>query len=148
MSPAQPRRVVACIAGMALILGAACASPIKTTHDFDPDANFSRYKTYAWIPHDAGIENPLLYSNPKLRGWILDAVDSQLQSKGIQKVDYGKADFTLAFQVRSRKVPVVIRLTGTNEQQAREILTSIGLEATTSMEDGVREAIAMAGGGR
>ncbi len=41
-------------------------------------------------------------------------------------------------------VPLVIRLTGTNEEQARKILEARGLTATTSMDDGVRTVIARA----
>ncbi len=41
-------------------------------------------------------------------------------------------------------VPLVIRLTGTNEEQARRILSDRGLAATTSMDDGVRAVIARA----
>jgi succinyl-CoA synthetase beta subunit len=41
-------------------------------------------------------------------------------------------------------VPLVIRLTGTNEDQAREILAARGLAATTSMDEGVRTVIARA----
>ncbi len=39
------------------------------------------------------------------------------------------------------KVPVVIRLTGTNEEQAREILKEHGLTATTSMDEGVQAVV-------
>ena len=38
-------------------------------------------------------------------------------------------------------VPLVIRLTGTNEELARKILSDHGLSATTSMDEGVRAAI-------
>jgi succinyl-CoA synthetase beta subunit len=41
-------------------------------------------------------------------------------------------------------VPLVIRLTGTNEEQARKILGDHGLSATTSMDEGVRTVIARA----
>jgi succinyl-CoA synthetase beta subunit len=41
-------------------------------------------------------------------------------------------------------VPLVIRLTGTNEETARKILADHGLSATTSMDDGVRTVIARA----
>ena len=44
-------------------------------------------------------------------------------------------------------VPLVIRLTGTNEELAREILAERGLTATTSMDDGVKAVIAAAKGG-
>ena len=38
-------------------------------------------------------------------------------------------------------VPLVIRLTGTNEELARKILADHGLSATTSMDEGVRAVI-------
>ncbi|HEY2956375.1 MAG TPA: ADP-forming succinate--CoA ligase subunit beta [Candidatus Eisenbacteria bacterium] len=41
-------------------------------------------------------------------------------------------------------VPLVIRLTGTNEELARKILADHGLTATTDMDEGVREVIAKA----
>ncbi len=41
-------------------------------------------------------------------------------------------------------VPLVIRLTGTNEDLARRILAEQGLSATTSMDEGVRTVIARA----
>jgi succinyl-CoA synthetase beta subunit len=42
------------------------------------------------------------------------------------------------------QVPLVIRLTGTNEVAARRILADAGLSATTSMDEGVRAVIARA----
>ncbi len=42
------------------------------------------------------------------------------------------------------EVPLVIRLTGTNEEEARRILSAHGLSATTSMDEGVRTVIAQA----
>jgi len=46
------------------------------------------------------------------------------------------------------KVPMVIRLTGTNEQEAIRILTKAGFEALTDMDQAVKQAVAAAGGGR
>ena len=42
-------------------------------------------------------------------------------------------------------VPLVIRLTGTNEELAREILAEAGLAAVASMDEVVREAVRLAG---
>jgi succinyl-CoA synthetase beta subunit len=42
------------------------------------------------------------------------------------------------------EVPLVIRLTGTNEDKARQILSDFGLGATTSMDEAVRMVIARA----
>lgn len=46
------------------------------------------------------------------------------------------------------KVPMVIRLTGTNEQEAIRILTKAGFEALTDMDQAVKQAVAAAGRGR
>ena len=43
------------------------------------------------------------------------------------------------------KVPIVIRLTGTNEKQALEILERAGFSATTSMDEVVKRAVELAG---
>jgi succinyl-CoA synthetase beta subunit len=43
------------------------------------------------------------------------------------------------------KVPIVVRLTGTNEETARKILEEIHLTATSSMEDVVKRAIELSG---
>ena len=46
------------------------------------------------------------------------------------------------------KVPIVIRLTGTNEEKAVEILKSVGMSALTDMDDAVKRAVAVAKGGK
>jgi succinyl-CoA synthetase beta subunit len=43
------------------------------------------------------------------------------------------------------KVPIVIRLTGTNEEMALEILKDAGFTAYTSMEEVVKKAVDLAG---
>lgn len=45
-------------------------------------------------------------------------------------------------------IPLVIRLTGTNEELAREILSGAGLVAVASMDEVVREAVGLAGAAR
>jgi succinyl-CoA synthetase beta subunit len=45
-------------------------------------------------------------------------------------------------------VPIVIRLTGTNEKQALEILEKAGFSATTSMDGVVQKAVELAGAGK
>jgi succinyl-CoA synthetase beta subunit len=46
------------------------------------------------------------------------------------------------------KVPIVIRLTGTNEQEAIRILKKAGFDALTDMDEAVKQAVAAAGGAR
>ena len=42
------------------------------------------------------------------------------------------------------KLPIVIRLTGTNEEQALEILADAGFSAYTSMDEVVEKAVELA----
>ena len=46
------------------------------------------------------------------------------------------------------KVPVVVRLTGTNEDAAREILKKFDLVPVNTMDEGVKEAIRLSKGGK
>ena len=72
------RRIFALVVMTLLISSAAVAQ--KTNVDWDRQANFSQYHTYAWqkSPHPA--KN---FWNDR----IIDAVDKQLQAKGLTKVD-------------------------------------------------------------
>jgi hypothetical protein len=76
---------------MALLLGAACASPIKVAHDSDPAVDFTRYKSYAWIKKgpligpSEGEEKPS-YISPIDDQRIRARVESELAVRG-----YGKA---------------------------------------------------------
>jgi succinyl-CoA synthetase beta subunit len=46
---------------------------------------------------------------------------------------------------KSRKVPLVIRLTGTNEQEGRRILADAGMTPVETMDEGAAEAVRIAG---
>jgi len=63
---------------------------------------------------------------------------------GITRCDDVANGIVQSLQQSPLSVPLVIRLTGTNEELARRILSDRGLAATTSMDDGVRSVIARA----
>ncbi|MBV8245452.1 MAG: ADP-forming succinate--CoA ligase subunit beta [Candidatus Eremiobacteraeota bacterium] len=46
---------------------------------------------------------------------------------------------------KSRKVPLVVRLTGTNEEEGRKILAGAGITPVETMDDGAAEAVSIAG---
>jgi hypothetical protein len=60
-------------------MGTALAQQVKT--DFDHQANFAQYKTYSW--EDVKVKNSLWNDR------IKNAVDAQLQAKGLTRVDSG-----------------------------------------------------------
>ncbi|MGA7355138.1 MAG: ADP-forming succinate--CoA ligase subunit beta [Candidatus Cybelea sp.] len=49
-------------------------------------------------------------------------------------------------QTTSRKLPLVIRLTGTNEEEGRRILAEAGMTPVETMDEGAREAVRLAQG--
>ena len=66
---------------------------------------------------------------------------------GITRCDDVARGILTALDQLTIDVPLVIRLTGTNEELARKILAEKGLAATTSMDEGVKAVIAAAQGG-
>jgi hypothetical protein len=77
--------------GLVLIADALFAQEVR--YNFDREANFSRFKTYRWV----AIKNAV---NP---GDLLDkqikaAVDTQLATKGLTKVDGDPADLYIGYQ--------------------------------------------------
>ena len=63
---------------------------------------------------------------------------------GITRCDDVANGIVQSLEQSPLSVPLVIRLTGTNEELARKILADHGLTATTEMDEGVREVIAKA----
>jgi len=64
---------------VALAFSSALARDVKT--DYDHHANFSRYRTYHW--------ERVKTSNPLWQDRIREAVDWDLQAKGLQRVESG-----------------------------------------------------------
>lgn len=67
---------------------------------------------------------------------------------GITRTDDVATGIVSALAAAPLKVPLVIRLTGTNEELAMEILTKNGLAASSDMDEAVQEAVRLAAGGR
>jgi succinyl-CoA synthetase beta subunit len=66
---------------------------------------------------------------------------------GITRTDDVANGIVAAIRQHPLPVPIVIRLTGTNERDALAILTSAGLSAMTDMDAAVRAAVSMVGAG-
>jgi succinyl-CoA synthetase beta subunit len=65
---------------------------------------------------------------------------------GITRCDDVARGLLQALDQMRIEAPIVIRLTGTNEQEARALLAARGLSALTSMDEAVRTAVASAQG--
>ena len=67
---------------------------------------------------------------------------------GITRTDDVANGIVTATRQNPLKVPIVIRLTGTNEEIAMKILTENGFAASSDMDAAVRQAVALATGGK
>jgi succinyl-CoA synthetase beta subunit len=67
---------------------------------------------------------------------------------GITRTDDVANGIVTATKQNPLKVPIVIRLTGTNEEIAVKILTENGFSAMTDMDDAVRRAVELSQGGK
>jgi hypothetical protein len=73
------RRVLALLA---VVLGCgSLAQAQKVSVDYDHNANFETYKTYAWIKSSQPAKNPLMAQR------IVEDIDAELAKKGLQKVE-------------------------------------------------------------
>jgi succinyl-CoA synthetase beta subunit len=67
---------------------------------------------------------------------------------GITRTDDVANGIVTATKANPLKVPIVIRLTGTNEEIAMKILTENGFTASKDMDEAVKKAVALAKGGQ
>jgi len=87
---------------LSVLLG-ACASSPRVFTDFDPDQDFSDYRTFAWLTANpvtvVGDEN----ISPLAQSRLMDATRSALQDKGFRFTqDRRNADFAVGMTVGAR----------------------------------------------
>jgi len=78
---------------IALFLVSTTALAQDVRYDFDKDKDFSKYKTYKWVPiKDADKVDDLTSKQ------LTDAFDAELATKGLTKTDSDSADLYIAYQ--------------------------------------------------
>ncbi len=83
-----------------MILSAGCAS-FTVNYDFDPESDFTRFKTYAWSPpSEKSTISELSAKRIKI------AVDKQLAAKGLTSVSENPDMFVVMFAGREKRVDV------------------------------------------
>jgi succinyl-CoA synthetase beta subunit len=81
----------------------------------------------------------LVTSDPKVKAMFINIFGGITRG---DQVALGIVDALKGDDVR--KVPLVVRLTGTNEKEGREILAAAGMNPVESMDEGARRAVAFA----
>jgi len=76
-----------------LLLGAHSSFAQDVRYDFDKDKDFSKYKTYKWVPiKGADLPDDLTAKQ------ITSAIDAELAKKGLTKTDSDNADLYIGYQ--------------------------------------------------
>ena len=79
-----------------LVIIAACSSP-RVGYDFDRGADFSRYRTYAWVSAAQDVTGDKRLDSSLVNARIRAAVDAQLHAKGYLASPNGPPDFLIAY---------------------------------------------------
>ena len=96
-------RVILLVSCSSLAL-VGCASPIKIAHDMDPEVDFSKFKTFAWIsdeplikPAEGLTAGAGARVNPLDDQRVRRAVNQNLSSKGFKPVGLEQADLVVSY---------------------------------------------------
>ena len=80
-----------------LLAGGGSLWAQKVTYNYDKQADFSKYKTYQWVPLEQGkIQNGILEKN------VIQVIDEQLVAKGLRRVD-SNPHLLVAYQAGTQK---------------------------------------------
>jgi hypothetical protein len=104
------RAMTAVALGAATWLLLACASPIETAYDQSPQADFSRYATWAWIgesPTAAPVPASVRAARRVDEGMIRRAVEAQLAARGYRLAPADEADLLVGFELGKEQKTVV-----------------------------------------
>lgn len=78
----------------------AGCSTMEVNTDYDPQADFSNLKTFAWIDEpQKPTGDPRIDDNPFLESRVHAAVDRELAAKGFVPATSGNPDFLVAYHV-------------------------------------------------
>jgi hypothetical protein len=78
----------------ALLLLAACSALAQDVrYNFDKNSDFSKFKTYKWVPIEGATK-----LNDLVDKQIRDTLDAELTQKGLSKVDTETADLLIGYQ--------------------------------------------------
>lgn len=87
-------------------LGVACATTVDVA--FDERADFSRYRSWDWLPGAAGAVDAPLGRAPALDARLARLVEEALRARGFERGD-GGADLLVGYHLRVQREFVTVR---------------------------------------
>ena len=84
---------------IASIAATFACSGIRVQTDYDPKADFSNVRSYAWFDERSGVQGDRQDVTSLLDRRVRSAVDAELQGKGIELVDRGAAKVLVSYHL-------------------------------------------------
>ncbi len=78
-----------------VLLLTACASGLQTTADWNPESDFTAFRTYAWAPDGEGNVGIDQLTDNRVR----TAIEATLNGKGLREVPLDRADLAVGYQI-------------------------------------------------
>lgn len=91
---------------LALMLATGGCSQVFVQSDFDPSANFTALRTYAWFAAEQPKSGDVRVDNPLLDARVRAAVETALNSRGYMKTDANPDFFLIYHAAVSREIEV------------------------------------------
>lgn len=93
------------IAAALVVMWAACAAPVRNIKtDYDPGADFSVLKSYAWEGGTLEDDRTTTVDETEVDLWVRKHVDEVLARKGYDKGEGASADFRIRYRVAVKEV--------------------------------------------
>ena len=90
-------KTIALVSIVLLLLAVSTAVAQDVRYKFDSKADFSKFKTYKWVPIKDAANNDTAQVDNLLDKQIKDAVDAELGKKGLTKTDADTADLYVGY---------------------------------------------------
>jgi hypothetical protein len=87
---------------LALLLVSSCAS-VEVNTDFDPEYDFSSFKTYRWATDEELNPEDILVKTPLVRKRFVNSVERVMLEKGFTKVPSGDVDIVIVMHAGSKE---------------------------------------------
>ena len=95
------KRSAIIIALTAIIFMTGC-STVQVETDYNRETDFTKYKTYRWIPHVKGTEENPLMNDTLIESHVKNAVNTEMIKKGFTRIEEGHPDCLLAYYFTAR----------------------------------------------
>jgi hypothetical protein len=85
------------VGAVALLVAAVACSSATFTSDYAPNADFTKYKTFAWSPLGNDLPEDSRYSSSLIDERLVDAIEFALKGKGLTMAPADQADLHVVY---------------------------------------------------